>query len=76
MGQQAGKKVRLECDQVCSSYKVLHDMSLNQDTKGLHSLCMLNCELTCTVFSHNGLLPAVHLDPQETCPPCPSTVQV
>ena len=47
-------------------HKVLPDLSSNHDTKGLHSLCMLNCKLTCTVFSHNGLLPAVHLDPPET----------
>ena len=66
--------MRQECDHVCSTYKVLHDLSSNQETQGLHSLCMLNCMLTCTVFSHNGLLPAVHLDPTETRPPCPSTV--
>ena len=41
-GQQGDKKVRPECDKVCSTYKVLHDPSLNQDTQGLHSLCMLN----------------------------------
>jgi len=65
MGQRGGRKVRPECDQVCSAYKVLHYLSSNQDTQGLQSLCMLNCKLTCTVFSHNGLLPAVHLDPPE-----------
>jgi len=36
-GQQGDKKVRPECDKVCSTYKVLHDPSLNQDTQGLHS---------------------------------------
>jgi len=50
--------------------KVLHDLSSKQDTQGLHTLCMLNFKLTCTVFSHNGLLPAVHLP--ETCPPFPA----
>ena len=74
MGQEGSRKVRPEGDQVCSTYKVLHDLSSNQDTQGLHSLCMLNCKLTCTVFSHNGLLPAIHLDTPETCPPCPSIV--
>jgi len=74
MGQQGVKKVRPGCDQVCSTYKVLHDLSSKQDTRGLHSLCMLNCKLTCTVFSHHGLLPAVHLEPPETCPPYPSNV--
>jgi hypothetical protein len=73
-GQQGGRNVRPEYDQVCSPYKVSHDLSSNQDTRGLHSLCMLNCKLTCTVFSHNGLLPAVHLYLPETRPPCPSMV--
>ena len=71
---QGGRKVRPECDHFCSTYKVLHDLSSNQDTQSLHSLCMLNCKFTCTVFSHNGLLPTVHLDPPETCPPCSSTI--
>ena len=74
MGQHGGRKVRPDCDQVCSTYKVLGDPSSNQDTQGLHSLCMLYCKLTCTVFSHNGLLPAVHSDPPEICPPRPSIV--
>jgi hypothetical protein len=39
-----------DCDQVCSTYKVLCDLSSNQYTQGLHSLCMLYCKLTCTVF--------------------------
>ena len=53
---------------------VLHDLSSKQDTQGLHTLCMLNFKLTCTVFSHNGLLPTVNL--LETCPPCSSTVNI
>jgi hypothetical protein len=65
--------VRPECDQVCSAYKALHDMSSYQDIKGLQSLCMLNCKLTCSVFSHNGLLPAVHVSRPETRPPCSTT---
>jgi len=66
--------MRPECDQVCSTYKVLHDLSSNQDTQDHHSLCMLNCKLPYTVFSHNDLLLAVHLDPPETCPPHPTIV--
>jgi hypothetical protein len=72
MDQQGSRKVRPERDQVCSIYKVLHDLCTNQNTQGLHSMGMLNCKLTCAVFYHNGLLPAVHLHPPETCPPCPS----
>ena len=60
--------MRPECDQV------LHDLSSNEDSQGHHSLCTLNCKLPYTVFSHNGLLLAVHLDPPETCHPCPSIV--
>ena len=74
MGQQGVKKVRPECDQVCSTYKVLHDPSSNQDSQALHSLCMLDYKLTYTVFPHHDLLSTVHLDPPETCPPCPSIV--
>jgi len=36
MGQRGGRKVKPERDQVCSTYKVLHDLSSNQDTQGLH----------------------------------------
>jgi len=74
MGQQGGRNVRPECDQASSYYKVLQDMSSNQNTQGPRSLCMLNSKLTCKVFPHKGLLPAAHLDPPETCPLCPSLV--
>ena len=73
-GQQGGRKVRPECNQVCSPCKVSHDLSSNQYTQGLHSLRMLNCKLTCAVFAHDGLLPAVHLDPPEIRPPWPSII--
>ena len=36
-GQQGGIKVRPECDQVCSTCKILHDLSSNHDKQGLHS---------------------------------------
>jgi len=34
MGQQGGRKVRPDYDQTCSTYKVLCDLSSNQDTHG------------------------------------------
>jgi len=40
MGQQGDRKVKPEHDQYCSTYKVLHDLSSNQDTQGLHFFCV------------------------------------